>query len=187
MLKDDLKELNKILEEEERLPESLAGQLFDELSEEPQFNALAAIRKINKAYCDQELWCENDIWSGITDLAISIEDHGKTWMGENKRLEGIFSASFEARKFSDLKQNASVGVKAETADQFIQQLKLLLQSKKIPENRRCGKHLLITLLTRHFSAHNMGRFEILSQKERSGIYIALVRTLFVIYAQHKGL
>ncbi len=186
MLEDNLKALNKSLEEEERITESLAGQLFSELVEEPQFTALAAIRKINKAYWDQELWCENDIWSGITDLAVSIEDHGKTWIGENKRLEGIFSRSFDLRQFSNLKQSASVGLTAKTADEFIQKLKLLLQSKKIPENKRCGKHLLITLLTRNFSTHNMGGFKILSQEERSGIYIALVRTLFVVYAKHKN-
>jgi len=184
MLEDNLKGLNESLEEGERIPESLAGQLFSELVEEPQFTALAAIRKINKAYWDQELWCENDIWSGITDLAVYIEDHGKTWIGEQKQLEGILSASCEIGQFSNLKQNASVSTSAKTGDEFSRKLNLLLQSEKIKKNRRCGKHLLIALLTRNFSAHNGG--EILSQKERSGIYLALIRTLFVVYAKHKG-
>ncbi len=188
MLEENLKELNANLIEEERLPESLYLQLFDELSESPQCTALAAIRKINKVYWGQELWRENDMWSGYTDLAISIEGHGKDWIRKKRKLEGIFKELFGAKDYQKLRQKkGKISLEPNNMGEFIQNLKCLLESKEIPEDRRCGKHLLITYLIRNFSAHNLGGFSGLSQDERSKIYIALVRTLFVMYANHKGL
>jgi len=183
MLDENLKELNGTLIAQERIPEGLSLQLFDELTEEPQHTALAAIQKINRAYWGQKLWREYDIWSGIKDLAISIEGHGKLWFRGRKKLDRIFSNSFGS-DYSELKASAGINLDAKDTDEFICKLKGLIKSEDIPENRRCGKHLLIAGLTRNFSVHNLGGFGKTSP-EVSPTYIALVRTLFVMYAQYR--
>ena len=158
LLNQELKILNSSLIKEEQIPEHLCEQLFDELVEDPKGSALAAVRKVNKAYANPSLWQEDEIWSGIRNFALSIEDHGKCWIGGSK-LDNVFTKIFHS-DYDALK--AKTGEKKFTdvhsTDEFIEKLKSLKTTEVIPINKRCGRHLLIAHLTRNYSVHWRGLF-----------------------------
>lgn len=187
LLNDALRKFNSVLHIKEKLPESFADNLFDDLANEPTGTALASIRKIDRFYNTREIWRDNDFWSGIRDLAVSIEVHGKEWIGGNKLndvLQKLFPSSYDLLK-------AQTGIKSEPTKasnktEFLQKLKNI-QDKSILAGKRCGSHLLVANLTRNYSSHQKG----LSGKDLHVhfpiIYSSLVRTLFLLYAKYKGM
>ncbi len=142
---------------------------------------LAIIRKINRVLNDKDaLWRDYEFWSSILDLAVHIETLGKEWLGEND-IGGVFQKVFskEYPKFSRNKTGAK------TSQDYIRELELLKKNKEIPTDKKCGKHLLITRLTRNFSAHNRGLSDNDLHDNLALIYNALVSTLFVLYDSYK--
>jgi hypothetical protein len=187
ILNDDLERFNSSLLKKEQLPELLDDKLFEELAEEPTGTALAAIRKINMTYTNPGLWRDNEIWSGIRDLAVSIEAHGKDWLGVKGNgfrsvLNNLFASDYEK-----MRRQAGQNADARNITEFLEKLKFFQKNKKIPTNRRCGRHLLIAYLTRNLSSHRKGLSGDNLMKNLPTIYSSLVRTLFVIYAKYKGL
>ena len=184
LLNNEIKQFNSLLSHGAKFPESLADGLFDELSKEHIGTALAAIRKINKTYFGQEIWRENEVWSGVRDLAVSIEVHGKQWIGGNKLndvLTSLFPSLYDVlKKKIGIPRPTDAGNTAE----FLNKIKVI-HKKLIPANERCGGHLVIAHLTRNFSNHQKGLFGKELQENLPLIYSALIRTLFVLYAQYK--
>lgn len=195
LLNDALRQFNSVLHIKEKLPESLADNLFDDLSNEPTGTALASIRKIDRFYNSREIWRDNDFWSGLRDLAVSVEVHGKDWLGGNKLndvLQKLFPVLYDSLKDSLkvlLKKQTGITLKPTDASdkkEFLIKLKII-QEDMIPADKRCGPHLLIANLTRNYSNHQKG----LSGKDLHDfspiIYSSLVRTLLLLYAKHKGM
>ena len=171
------------------------AELFADLSKEPFGTALAAIRKINKSYFEDEIWRETEVWSGIRDLAISVEIHGKQWIGGNKLndvlgklfpssdvLGKLFPSSYDVLK---KKTGIQKPTDASNSKEFIDKIKII-QKTVTPANERCGVHLLIAHLTRNFTSHQKGLSNKQLQENLPVIYTSLLRTLFVLYAKHKG-
>lgn len=184
-LNHDFKQFNSELSIQEQIPASLAADLFADLSNEPFGTALAAIRKINKSYFENEIWRETEVWSGIRDLAISVEIHGKQWIGGNKVNEVLvkcFPSSYDALKKTTRIQKPT---DASNSEEFIDKIKVI-QKTVTPTNGRCGVHLLIAHLTRNFTSHQKGLSNKHLQENLPAIYTSLLRTLFVLYAKHKG-
>ena len=186
LLNDDLKRFNSQLIKAEKLPDTIADKVFDELSKEASGTALAAIKKINDAYFKKELWRDSEVWSGIRDLAVSIEIHGKEWLGGHV-LNDVFTNSYPF-SYHALKSRAGVTspTNANTINEYLTKLKAY-QKRNVPGNRRCGRHLLITHITRNLSSHRKGLSGKVMNKNISIIYTSLVRTLFVLYAKYKNL
>ncbi len=181
---NDLKRFNSSLVDGDQMPETLADALFNELLAEPTRTALAAIRNINYAYTNSNLWRDYKIWSGIRDLAVSVEDHGRDWIG-GKSLDGVFKKLFSSH-YGTSKRKSKSRTDASSVKEYLEKVEFLNASDDISSGRRCGKHLLISILTRNFASHRKG----ISVKELrtylSTIYSSLVWTLFTIYAGHKG-
>lgn len=180
-----LKQFNLQLANNEKIPESLADDLFDDVSGDPSGSALAAIRKINKSYFDDTIWRENEIWSGIRDLAVSLEVHGKQWLGGN-RLNEVLTRLFPSL-YDDLKKKTGIpkSTDATNSNEFLDKLELIKKAIT-PDNERCGSHLLIAHLTRNFTNHQKGLFDEHLYKNTPIIYSSLMGTLFALYAKYKG-
>jgi len=190
LLVRELHSFNSTLIQGEQIPESLCEQLFDELLEEPKGSALAAIRKVNKAYGNPGLWQEDEIWSGIIDFSKSIEVHGKSWIGGSKLdnvLTNLFSSKLFPSTYELLKKKTGRDkfTDIHNTDEFIEKLKFLKTTEVIPINKRCGRHLLIAHLTRNYSVHWRGLFGDDLRENLYLIYPSLMRTLIVIYADYK--
>jgi hypothetical protein len=188
MLADGLKKLNSILIENEKVPDALCDQLFEELAEKPDGTALAAIRKIGKGYGDLGLWRNHEIWSGIGDLSKALEVHGKEWIG-GEDLNGVLSNLFarEAPDYESLKKLTDIPkiTYANTLADFLEKLTSLESASQIPVDRRCGRHLLVAHLTRNYASHQRGLTGKKLKQSFYKIYFALISTLFVIYAEYK--
>lgn len=187
ILEHELDSFNTALIEAERIPVQLCEQLFDELMEEPEGTALAAIRKINKAYSDSGLWQDDEIWSGIRGLTVSLENHGKEWFN-GKTLDGVLTSLFpqDYRSLKKITGKDNVTFSHNTRE-FIDTLQSLENNSTIPVDRRCGRHLLVTHLVRNYASHLKGLSGNDLRKWLSLIYTSSVRTLFVAYARYKGL
>jgi len=188
LLTDELKKFNSILLENERLPIVLCDQLFDELAEKPDGTALAAIRKINKVYGDPLLWRDHEIWSGIGDLSRAVEIHGKEWIGGSS-LNGVLSNLLkdETPNYKSLKEMTVIpGITdAHSSAEFLEKLASIETVSQIPVDRRYGRHLLVSHLTRNYACHQKG-LDVRSLNEcLYKIYFSLISTLFVIYASYR--
>ncbi|MEW6600593.1 MAG: hypothetical protein AB1499_06445 [Nitrospirota bacterium] len=182
---DALKDFNNSLNSTEKLPSTLGDDLMDALSVEPHFTALAAIKKINDAYFDRRIWRETDVWSGVRDLAVSVEVHGKEWVG-GRMLNDVLTRLFPYL-YDTLKKNTGIRkpVEADNAHEFLK--KLIIFQKKIPlSGERCGRHILIAHLTRNCANHQKGLTSKQLIDNISIIYASLLNTLFVLYAHHKN-
>ena len=184
ILNHGLKRLNSTLAKKDKLPETLADELFNELLNEPSGTAIASIRKINRSYYENELWRDSETWSGIRDFAISLEDHGRNWF-KGKYFYNILSAFHES--YQDLRNKSAIKnpTDADNKDEFIRKIKHFHKKREIPNNRRCGSHLLIAHITRNFSSHGKGIFGKELRHNLPLIYNSLLNTLFVFYAQYK--
>lgn len=184
LLTHQLKEFNSHLADNEKLPESLAHELFDDVSKDPLGTALAAIRKINKFYFKDEIWRENEVWSGVRDLAVSVEVHGKQWLGGNK-LNDVLTRLFPSL-YTDLEKKTGKAqcTSATNPTEFLNKLEAIKKTIS-PANRRCGGHILITHLTRNFASHQKGLSGKQLHENTSIIYSSLIGTLFVLYAKYK--
>ena len=184
----ELKRFNASLSEGERIPEIISEQLFNELAKEPEGTSLAAVRKLDKAYSDPGLWYDTEIWSGIRDLAISIEVHGKEWHG-GKKLDVVFRNLFSSptHNYDSLKKMTGIDKFTDANDtkEFLSKLALVESLKQIPTDRRCGRHLLIAHLTRNYASHQKGLTGKNLRENLSKIYSALISTLLVLYAGYK--
>jgi hypothetical protein len=185
LLQRGLKVFNSSLISSDTIPESLADELFNDLAEEPSGTALAAIRKINKAYFDMKLWRDNETWSGVRDLAVSIEEHGREWLG-GKSLDGVYRKLFGS-EYNELKRKSGqINADARSAKEFLNKLEYFQATTNIPINKRCGRHLLITYLIRNYSTHRKGLSGEALRMNIDIIYSSLVNTLLTIYAKYKG-
>jgi len=186
LLNNELKRFNTQLIKVEKLPNTLADKVFDELSNEPSGTALAAVNKINYAYFNKELWRDSDVWSGIRDLAVSIEVHGKDWLG-GRYLKDVFNNMYPS-SYRSLKTHSGISgpTNANTVNEYLAKLRAY-QKRNVPGNRRCGRHLLITHITRNLSSHHKGLSGKVMNKNISIISSSLIRTLFVLYAKYKNL
>ena len=184
----DLKRLNEILVDNERIPAYIAEQLFDELIKEPGKMALVAIRKINRALNSKALFVNEEIWSGVCDLATSVEVHGKEWLGGNK-LEDVLSklCSRLSANYVSLKKGTDIAnaTNAKDAVDFMDKLTRIASLQHIPLENRCGRHLLIAHLVRNYTSHQKGLTDKILRENLGSIYGALINTLFVLYAVHK--
>ncbi len=184
----ELKKLNSILLEHERMPNALCDQLFDELAEKPEGTALAAIRRINKVYSDPGLWRTHEIWSGIGDLSRAVEVHGKEWIG-GASLEGVLlnllkNETLDYKSLKNLTGKPDI-TKANSSDDFLEKLALLASAAQIPNDRRYGRHLLVAHLTRNYASHQKGLARKKLNDNFYNIYFSLISTLFVIYARYR--
>jgi len=178
---EDFKRFNNLLGEEEKLKESLADELFDELKEGHTKVILAIIGKINRVLNDEgALWRDYEFWSSILDLAVHVETLGKEWLGGND-LGGVFQKAFskEYPRFSRNQTNAK------TSQDYIRKLDLLRKNNEVPVDKKCGKHLDLARLTRNFAAHSRGLSDNDLHDNLTLIYNALVSTLFVLYDSYK--
>jgi hypothetical protein len=184
-LDHQLKEFNSHLVDNEKIPESLADDLFDNLSTEPSGTALAAIRKINKFYFEDNIWRENEVWSAIRDLAVSLEVHGKQWLGGDildKVLTRLFPSLYDALK---KKTGIPKPTYATNSNEFLDKLDVIKKAMT-PADERCGGHLIIANLTRNFTSHQKGLSDKYLHENIPIIYSSLIGTLFVLYAKYKG-
>jgi hypothetical protein len=183
-LQNDLNRFNSSLIDDEKIPETLADALFNELSAKTTGTALASIRNINNAYTNAKLWRDYKVWSGIRDLAVCVEDHGRDWIG-GKSLDGVFKKLFSSH-YGTLKRKSKSCTDASSVKEYLEKVEFLNASDDISSSRRCGKHLLISVLTRNFASHRKGTTVQELRTHLSPIYSSLVWTLFTIYAGHKG-
>jgi hypothetical protein len=180
-----LQDLNNSLSSTEKLPATLGDDFVDTLSTEPHCTALAAIRKINNTYFDRAIWRETEVWSGVRDLAVSVEVHGKEWVG-GRKLDEVLTRLFPSL-YNTLK--TKTGIRKPTAasntSEFLEKLKIIQKSISSSE-KRCGRHLLIAHLTRNFANHQKGLTGKNLHNNLSIIYSSLLSTLFVLYSRHKN-
>ncbi len=184
LLDHQLKEFNSHLTDNEKIPESLVDDLFDNLSAEPSGTALAAIRKINEFYFKDNIWRESEVWSAVRDLAVSLEVHGKQWLGGDS-LKVVLRRLCPSL-YDDLKKKGIDPTYASDSKGFIDNLEVIKKTIT-SDSERCGKHLLIAHLTRNFTSHQKGLFGKYLHENFPAIYTSLVSTLYVLYAKYKGM
>ena len=185
----DLKDFNKSLVEEEKIPERISDELFDEFIKEPEGAALAAIRKINRALNIPTLYHNTDMWGGISELARSVEVYGRKWYG-GKHMENILVKLFSesSAKYADWRKQVTGKAKftdVSSSEEFLDKLSLLLSEKHIPCDRRLGRHILVAHLTRNFTSHHRGLTGKMLRENLGYIYSGLINTMFVLYAGYK--
>ena len=180
-----LKEFNSHLADNEKIPESLADDLFDDVSGDPSGSALAAIRKINKSYFDDTIWREDEVWSGVRDLAVSLEVHGKQWIGGNK-FNDVLTRLFPST-YDRLKKKTGIPKPTESTNtkEFLDNLVVIKKTITPDNGKRCGGHILIAHLTRNFTSHHKGLYDTNLYENTPIIYSSLMGTLFVLYAKYK--
>lgn len=187
-LQSMLNSFNDSLSESEQLPDSLADELFDELIKEPRGTALPAVMRINEAFIRRDMWRDDKLVSGLRELVVSIEWHGKIWFRcDGKMLYGILNMVFPS-DFNALKRVAGSNCDAKSVSEYIDKLKKIQKNTALKTSKKCGQHLLITYLTRNFLSHNThndGLFGKKLEKHLFTIYSSMVYTLFVIYADYK--
>lgn len=182
---ENFERFNNLLAEEEKIREALFDELFDELKERHENEFLVTVGKMNKVLNNREiLWRSKEHWSCIRDLAVNIEALGKEWFGVKTNIDGLFKKAFP-KKYQALQRNTTGKIsEADTGEEYIGKLKLLQRNKELPVDEKCGKHLLITRLTRNFSAHNKALSDNDLHNNLTLIYNALVSTLFVLYDKY---
>jgi hypothetical protein len=187
--KHALEYFNKSLIEEEKIPESLCEELFNELIKEPEGPALVAIRKINRALNIEQLYHNAELWNGITELSRSLEVYGKGWGFGGKDLEGVLRNLFSQYStcYSTFKKNARINkcTAADDGREFLDKLTRLMNAEHVPSNKRLGRHLLVAHLTRNYASHQKGLSGKCLRQNLSQIYNALMNTLFVLHAAYK--
>jgi len=184
IIRDNVEQFNNLLGKEEKLGGSFADELFDELKEGPGKVILATIGKTDRVYNDNDiLWPDNELWSCLRDLAVCIDDIGNVWFGGGN-IDGIFTKAFR-KEYQTLKGKTNDRISgADKGTDYIKKLQLLQKNKELADDKKCGKHLLVTRLTRNFSAHKAGLSGNDLHDNLALIYNALVSTLFVLYDSH---
>lgn len=186
----DFKDFNKSLVEEEKIPEHIGEELFEEFIKEPEGAALAAIRKINNALNIPKLYPNTDIWGGINELARSVEVYGRKWFG-GKHMENILNNLFSlsSLRYADWKKQITGKAKftdVSSSEEFVDKLSLLLSDNHVPCDKRLGRHILLAHLTRNYTSHHKGLTGKVLRKNLENIYNGLINTIFVFYAAYRN-